>query len=327
MLTRLVVRACALVLLGSVVVACGDDDDGPTPDAGPDGGDSDRMDGSVSGRGGRGGSSGAGSGGSGGMMATDAGPVYQCEEPAPESGGSATKGEGCCSGLGLCTEKPVGPGSQAYGLSDCKAGADLKCAPILSARDDDAGASSAGAVCRATLTGAGAGAPDYEGRCVPSCFLGGDRSAANLGRASCDANSKCVPCFSPITGATTGACDQPGDAPKEAAPTAFGTCGDADTGLCVPAGLVASAAAGIMLPQLTCADGFLCAPKSSALTPGSCFAHCNSPLGGPGACIASFIVPAMQRGLLTREVCMEGELCVPCVNPLDPMRARTGACD
>jgi len=187
--------------------------------------------------------------------------------------------------------------------------------------DDDGGASAVPPSCRLTLASAGAGGADLEGRCIPSCFVAGDPSSMNLTQSTCAADNKCVPCFSPISGESTGACNQPGDAPVDAAPAGFAQCGDGDTGFCVPMG----ASGGVMLPQLTCGDGQVCAPKGRVLDPSSCFAHCNSPLGGAGACIAAFIVPEAQRALLGKETCTEGELCVPCVSPID--RMRTGACD
>jgi hypothetical protein len=54
-------------------------------------------------------------------------------------------------------------------------------------------------------------------------------------------------------------------------------------------------------------------------------AGASKPMGGAGACIAAFIVPEAQRGLLGKVTCSDGELCVPCVSPIDQMR--TGACD
>ena len=87
---------------------------------------------------------------------------------------------------------------------------------------------------------------------------------------------------------------------------------------------MSGAAGTVMLPQLTCADGSVCAPKARVLSPNACFAHCDS-IGGPGACVASFIIPMQFQTLLPQGSCMTGEICAPCVSPIDMMR--TGACD
>jgi hypothetical protein len=313
-----------VVLVAVGAYACGDDDDDtPVRDGGMSGkGGRGGMDGGPGGSGGRGGS--GGSSGSGGTLATDAGELYQCEPPAAPTGGDSVEGEACCAGMGVCTKNPTGPGSAAYGLSSCRVGEELKCVPAAPAEsdggtDEDGGASVVPTGCRMKLATAAAGGTDFEGRCVPTCFLTGDPSSANLTQSTCTDDFKCVPCFSPITGESTGACNQPGDAPVDAPPAGFAECGD-DTGFCVPMG----ASGGVTLPQLTCEAGDVCAPKSAVLEPGSCFARCMSQLG-PGACIATFIIPAEQHGILMKATCADGELCTPCVNPLNGMR--TGACD
>jgi hypothetical protein len=325
MLARAGARGLACILVVVAAYACGDDDDDtPVRDGGmPGKGGRGGVDGGPGGSGGRGGSS--GSGGSSGMTATDGGELYQCEPPAAPSGGDSVEGEACCAGMGVCTKNPTGPGSAAYGLSSCKTGEELKCVPAATAEsdggteDDDGGAAPVPTGCRMTLASAGTSGTDFEGRCVPTCFLSGDPSSANLTQSTCTDDFKCVPCFSPITGESTGACNQPGDAPVEAAPAGFAECGD-DTGFCVPMG----ASGGVTLPQLTCEAGDVCAPKSAVLDPSSCFARCSSALG-PGACIPAFIIPAEQRNILMKATCADGELCTPCVSPLD--RMRTGACD
>jgi len=273
-------------------IACGDDDDDSTGnDGGPDGGESmdsgtAGMDASMAGKGGTGGTGGS-TAGTGGTMATDAGDLYKCKPAAEEPGGTSEAGETCCSGLGICTENPSGTAAEGYGLDECKAGEDLKCVPMLPTDDIDGGLDADGgtapiASCRVELPENLVGDLDLEGRCVPSCFITGDASTSNLGQSSCDTGSKCVPCYSPVTGASTGACGQAGDAPVEAAPPGFAECGDDDVGYCVGAGAVAGAGM-VNLPQLTCAGGEVCAPKLRVLDQKACFAHCESGIGGPGA--------------------------------------------
>jgi hypothetical protein len=328
------VRVFGSAVLVLALGACGDDDEGEHEhDAGGDSGAADSgMDaaagssgGGSGGSGGSGGTSGSGGGGAGGTPAPDAGEPYQCEpvEAEPEPGGDAEEGELCCSGLGVCTKNVSGEGTAAYGLDDCKADEALKCVPAAqggedAGTDDDAGSEAALATCRMSLSGDSE--QDIEGRCIPSCFLTGDPSTANLDQATCDDGNRCVPCYSPITGESTGACNRDGDAPVEPAPPGFAECGDEATGYCIPGGASGS---GATLPQLTCDDGQVCAPKSRVLDQGSCFARCESGFG-PGACIPSFIV-GEQATLLQMATCEAGEVCTPCISPIN--QSRTGACD
>jgi hypothetical protein len=315
---RLFYVLCLSLIAGGV--GCGDDDD-DQGDAGLDGavtgsGGSSSKDASAGGAG----SGGATTGGSGGMGG-DAGDLYECVPPAPEPGGDAKKGDPCCDGLGVCATDSDGSGTS---LDVCAAGKHLTCAPVVSgdsdAGDEDGGAGGPIESCRVELPKA-LGDFDLEGRCVPACFVAGDASAANLGQSTCDKGSKCVPCYSPITGQSTGACEAAGDHPAEAAPKGFTTCGDGDVGYCVSAGMVAGMA---MLPQLNCAKDEVCAPKVKVLDQSACFAHCDSVIGGPGACIAAYIIPEAMRGLLQKSTCDDGDVCAPCINPLNMMS--TGAC-
>jgi hypothetical protein len=47
-------------------------------------------------------------------------------------------------------------------------------------------------------------------------------------------------------------------------------------------------------------------------------------IGGPGACIAKFIIPETMQSFLMQSTCDDGEICAPCINPLSMMP--TGAC-
>ena len=328
------VRVVLVVGLVCVGFACGDDDDGGAQAAAGSAGESQHG-----GRGGTGGASGrpaarGGTGGSGGSAGTAAnggagttsnsGDPYTCKPSAPEAGGGKLEGESCCEGLGKCAKPPTGPEATGYSLAECKAGADLKCVPVANAEDADAGSSPI-ETCKVDLPATLIGDLQLEGRCVSSCFVAADPSSANLGQSSCDAGSKCVPCYSPITGQSTGACNQFGDKPSEPAPQGFAVCGEGDLGYCVRSEAVMTMNTnGVMLPQLTCSEGFVCAPKLRVLDSKACFAHCESAIGGPGACIAGYIVDASNRSFLMRSSCAEGELCAPCVSPLDMQP--TGAC-
>lgn len=309
-------HACMGVLAGSIlgVSACGDDsgadDDNNQSDASIDGGRSDagRDGGTDASR-----SLDSGLGSNGG--ARDAGPAYLCEPP-PLPSGTIGKGAACCSGLGTCQERTADGGTDAFG--DCNAQQNLRCVALSSGPDAGMrdGGTNAAPTCRMRVGDAGA---DYEGRCVPECLTRG--ASSSLTQGTCSSGALCVPCYSPVTGEDTGACRNGSDRPVEPKPQGYAECGDAK-GYCISSSLIETTAT---LPQLSCPAGNVCAPKLQVLEPNSCFAHCNSGIGGPGACLPTFLVPDTSRTLLQQGECTMGELCTPCVNPLD--QTRTGACD
>jgi hypothetical protein len=209
----------------------------------------------------------------------------------------------------------------------CSTQADLRCAPNQPApttptmSDADAGpvAKSGFNVCRVRFPGAPADFPDYEGRCLPTCFVQHSPIAARLSGAGCQTGETCSPCFSPLTGESTGTCDLYGDSPADQAPEGFGECANG-LGYCVPsfaAGMNAS-----QLMQLTCKSGELCGPKNKVADPGACFEHCDAGAFGPGACVPMFLAAGLS-GFLSASTCSNGEVCGPCT----VLNNRTGICD
>jgi hypothetical protein len=307
----------AALTLGFAGLSCSSEED--------DGGGKPGTGGSTGG-GGSGGSTGGtgasgGSGGSGG--GGDAGDPYTCDaRPDPDPGGTATAGQACCGELGTCT--PSGDVDEAQraalGLEDCSPTGGLLCAPNLGDAGADAGA-------RVSCESTGG----IEGRCIPDCFLLGRPESANLPTTGCGTDERCAPCFSPLDGEPTGACSLNGDAPVDPAPTPFADCGAPDgggaaLGVCVPE---ASAASIATLPQLTCPDTFVCAPRNKVENPNFCFEKCTfTLLNAPGACVAAFVVaenPAAS--VLMQETCAAGEVCAPCLDPQAMPPVPTGACE
>ena len=259
-------------------------------------------------------------------------PLYQCEAPPPV-GGDVAKDMACCDGLGVCLELAADAGA-GVAVGDCRPSEGLRCVPQAVLEEDagvgDAGADDAGSdpdaggpllpvTCHMKLSGAAEDDPGLEGRCVPECLARG--TSASLEQGECDAGSICVPCYSAITGDSTGVCNQAGDAPVEEPPAGFAECGDT-LGYCIARSLVPETT---NLPQLTCGDGEVCAPKQSVTAPDSCFARCDSQIAGPGACVPGYLVPVDSQGFLFQDSCVPGELCSPCINPTTG--DRTGACD
>jgi len=111
------------------------------------------------------------------------------------------------------------------------------------------------------------------------CFVTGDPASANLGRSSCDKGSKCVPCYS-RSPARAPAPQPAGDSPAEAARPALPIARQ-HAGYCVSMATVA-ASGNVMLPQLTCKDGDVCAPKVKVLDQKAMLRALDSMIGGPG---------------------------------------------
>jgi hypothetical protein len=253
---------------------------------------------------------------------------YTCEPRQAEPGGSVDEGGLCCAGAGVCTKSPSEQNA-LFRYDECSKADDLRCVPRYDDTDTDAGADDMdagadddlGVTCEVEAPGVDTA---LEGRCIPECFVKSDPLVEQLGRGSCLEGSACVPCYSPITGASTGACELGDDAPTLPAPPGYMECGE-NIGYCVRAETLIGAVDGSVPEpeQLECAEGFACAPKSKLLDPRSCFTHCRS--FGDGACVPKFQVPEAFREILPTEGCLAGEVCAPCINPMNG--APTGACD
>lgn len=305
-----------LVLIG--VVACGGDDTD----------DSAKVDASSTPKGGKGGSGGAGgnAAGRGGelprMNPNQSDSAYTCRPKVEDTSGIGREGSRCCAGMGMCAGDVSDGVANGFPRDTCEE--ELRCLPNMrelaaAEADSDAGAAEAFASCRVSFPGAPPEFPDYEGRCLPTCFAAQNPLAARLQRSTCVAGELCAPCFDPLTGDSTGSCELQGDEPKEAAPTPFSECADGH-GYCVPA-FAAGMQAG-QLAQLTCGAGELCGPKNKVADPNSCFARCDAGSFGAGACVPGFLA-SIGAGILPQGECEDGMVCGPC----ELFGMRTGVCD
>lgn len=316
---------CGLILLTGA--ACGGDDTHDVDSSTGGGGGK-----AQAGRGGSGGNgdsaSNAGRGGSaagrGGSLPRATQPAasdtYHCQ-PKPEDKGSfGSEGARCCAGLGSCVDAQT-QGGNALPHDTCSGDSDLVCLPNepAAATDVDGGTSSGFAHCRVKFPGAPADYPDYEGRCLPSCFAQKSPIAARLQVATCLQGELCTPCYDPLTGAATGSCELRGDAPSEPGPKGFAECANG-LGYCVPA-FAAGMFAGD-LSQQTCQTGELCGPKNKVGDPSACFEQCESVAFGPGACVPEFLASNFSS-FLAPTTCTDGNLCAPC----SILGQRTGVCD
>lgn len=318
--------ACSSALLFALALSACGDDAGDEDKAAPSGGTGGSTANPSAGRGGSAGAAGAsGRGGNLPRANQDANAAaYMCTARPEDTGGSSRAGTACCSGLGTCANPENGEVSSSMPRDICSTQAELRCAPNeppAQTSDVDAGAvaTSGFRVCRVKFPGAPADFPDYEGRCLPTCFVQHSEFAARLSGLGCESGQTCSPCYSPLTGESTGTCDLFGDAPSDPAPAGFEDCADG-LGYCVPqfaAGMQAS-----QLMRLSCKSGELCGPKNKVADPRACFPRCEAGAFGPGACVPTFLTAGLSA-FLTPADCASGAVCAPC----SVLNMRTGVCD
>jgi hypothetical protein len=219
----------------------------------------------------------------------------------------------CCDGHGMCLPPSFLESNQAALLGQGSCQPQLYCVP------NELRSQHAPKACR-TADGVGA-----EGRCLPACLPKVQSRGDQLTRSTCEEQQRCVPCYDPITGESSGACsigDDPG--PSEPPATFAPCCGQ--LGVCVPQGLV-PAAQQSLLGQDSCKAGALCAPRA-VIEGGATYAPpaCTTlGFGSEGRCLPSCLPPvAAQSARLGQSSCGEHELCAPCTDPIK--NQSTGSC-
>ena len=148
-----------------------------------------------------------------------------------------------------------------------------------------------------------------------------------LPQATCDADERCVPCFDPLAGTSTGACTTVScDAPTEPA-TTFATCctmGGKPQGRCVPTLVAGMSASELSSDGCKAEPGDVCAPTEDldpSFVPQPCHAD-DSPLGFftgsyTGVCVSQCIPQDFTEGLGTGQGnCDSLHFCAPCEDPL-----------
>jgi hypothetical protein len=152
-----------------------------------------------------------------------------------------------------------------------------------------------------------------EGRCLLSCLPGVASQLNKLSVGSCPSNSRCAPCFDPITGDNTGACSStvadPG--PQEPAKVFGWCCGGG--GRCVPQAAVPAGTPPLWTQECNSSASEVCAPRTLVENPGSQLATCNTD-GGVGRCIARCFLTDDQAFWGAAGRCgSSADLCMPCV--------------
>jgi hypothetical protein len=140
-----------------------------------------------------------------------------------------------------------------------------------------------------------------------------------LPQATCDASERCAPCYSPIDGTSTGACDLACDTGPTRPPVTFSPCCDGRA-RCVPRELV-SAEEAENLEEDECEDlaedTYWCVPSELLLreTPPSCEASSWILGDYTGVCLSDCLDFGLQGIALSGGSCDDGYECAPCVDP------------
>ena len=216
----------------------------------------------------------------------------------------------CPSGGAHCLENSSVDEKDLAKLADC--GGNRKCVP-------DSFIGSGGNASGKTCMAFGGKA---EGRCTSECLPDIASQKATLKRETCDAGELCGPCFNPVTGTSTGACEASScDMPASPAYKFPECCGG--KAICVPKSSVATAQQG-SLNAGGCAptggEDSLCAPRENAIAGAMNETYvapkCTDDAGLPGACIST-CVSNIEGIFVSTKGCPADTRCVPCEIPLN----------
>ena len=169
-----------------------------------------------------------------------------------------------------------------------------------------------------------------EGRCTSLCFPAARAMQAVLPQSTCGADERCTPCFNPVDGTPTGACDLGCDTGPTSQAILFTKC-CSDRGYCIPRATIPGEAAANLAPEsCTGAGDPVCVPSVIVTTPGYKFPTCRysgaQAVLGEGRCVPACIVDENPAGAaLSKANCAEAtDKCVPCTNPITMQPS--GAC-
>ncbi len=232
----------------------------------------------------------------------DANPIIDVTETSPL--------EACpseiCDQPSHCMPNGLVPENQRDLLPACDA--DRKCVP-------DTILASGGNAPSQTCTSIGGAEGRCQSTCIPEVRLQMDMLPADI----CNPDTeRCAPCYDPVTGETTGACETACDMPTEP-PYAFENCCD-NRAKCVPEEVVPEEQAS-NLTQQSCDDGHLCAPTEltdPSFEPPTCMDF----WGQEGVCLSTCI-PTINALGSTEPECPANTKCILC----EVLWFPTGACD
>jgi hypothetical protein len=162
-----------------------------------------------------------------------------------------------------------------------------------------------------------------EGRCLNVVIPQVAAEESQLTQSSCETYERCVPCFSPINGEKTGACNLSCDPGPTKPIVLFPSCcseNGTDEGRCVPTQIVPSSEQS-NLGQNSCAqDAGLCVPSEmlsiATFMPPACEASGFLVGAYTGVCLSNCLSFGIQGLVLAQGSCDSIHTCAPCKNPL-----------
>lgn len=209
-----------------------------------------------------------------------------------------------CGDGARCVDRKHIPEAAAAQLAPCPTGL---CAPekVIAA-----GGQFVPETCRSIKNG--------EGRCASVALPAVSAQKDFLTRDACDANERCIPCFSPGDGKPTGACSTVScDKPKEP-PVTFEACcdkGGVKRGKCLPKASIPADKQGQFDDRDCREKDTLCVP-SALLTAGHVFTKCTASgavLGNyRGVCHSDCLDFGLGGIVINQGTCPTFERCVPC---------------
>lgn len=160
-----------------------------------------------------------------------------------------------------------------------------------------------------------------EGRCLSRVLPDVKKQEGLLPQDTCAATERCTPCFDPISGTSTGACNLSCDTGPTKPAVTFAQCCDARAH-CVPASAIPDEQED-NLDDDDCDDGSLCVPDQILL--GQPIATCtaNSLILGSytGVCLSDCFSFGIQGIALSRGSCASNHKCAPCTQNGQPTGA------
>ena len=160
-----------------------------------------------------------------------------------------------------------------------------------------------------------------EGRCLSRVLPDVKDQEALLPQDTCTANERCAPCYDPISGMLTGACNLACDAGPTKAPVTFAACCN-NRAHCVPTSAIPDEQED-NLEQDNCASMNLCVPDQILLDQPIPMCSANSIILGnyTGVCLSDCFDFGIQGLALSRGNCMSNFTCAPCTQNGQPTGA------
>jgi hypothetical protein len=262
---------------------------------------------------------GRGSSSGGGGAGDAAPPPAACPHTGPPVLDPSTLPACGTEGGAHCLQSALVPANLASQLATCSGG---YCVPDTFI---EAGGNFIPPTC-ASLDGA-------EGRCLNVVIPQVAAQASQLTQSTCQSYEKCVPCFSPINGEKTGACDLSCDPGPTKPIVLFPTCcseDGTDEGRCVPETIVPSSEqSNLSADSCATLDGTknLCVPSEmldlTSFKPPACTATGFLVGSYTGVCLSNCLSFGIEGIALAQGSCDSIHTCAPCKNPLTG--AATGA--